>query len=105
MDLSVAQVPTVELPGPSAELSTANLLEPEEIQDVTTQLPFVGGPRPTMTKLKVHIFHIFLITLNLSVFVKTAVLILHTSSVRVFFPANSTFRSEVFWYYFCSWQI
>ncbi|XP_042341610.1 glutathione S-transferase C-terminal domain-containing protein [Plectropomus leopardus] len=50
MALSVPQVPTSSLQAPAAEDDPANLLEQEEGQE--TQLPFVGGPRPTMTKLK-----------------------------------------------------
>ncbi|XP_040893185.1 glutathione S-transferase C-terminal domain-containing protein [Toxotes jaculatrix] len=52
MVLSVLQVPTSRLPGPLAEDNPTSLKEQEEIQEMTTQLPFVGGPRPTMTKLK-----------------------------------------------------
>ncbi|XP_059197309.1 glutathione S-transferase C-terminal domain-containing protein [Centropristis striata] len=50
--LSIPQVPTSGLPGPSAEDNLLGLLEQGEGQEMTTQLPFVGGPRPTMTKLK-----------------------------------------------------
>ncbi|XP_022049424.2 glutathione S-transferase C-terminal domain-containing protein [Acanthochromis polyacanthus] len=50
--LSDPRVPTSGLPEPSAEDNPANLLLQEEDQEVTTQLPFVGGPRPTITKLK-----------------------------------------------------
>lgn len=53
MALSIPQVPTFSLPaGPSAEDKPTSLLEQEEGQEMTSQLPFVGGPRPTMTKLK-----------------------------------------------------
>nr|XP_043885229.1 glutathione S-transferase C-terminal domain-containing protein isoform X2 [Solea senegalensis] len=52
MALSIPQVPTVSLPGPPAESNPTNLLEQEDNHDTTTQQPFVGGPRPTMTKLK-----------------------------------------------------
>ncbi|XP_070781057.1 glutathione S-transferase C-terminal domain-containing protein [Enoplosus armatus] len=52
MSLSIPQVPTSTLPGQSAEDNPTSLLEQEEGQEMTTQLPFVGGPRPTMTKLK-----------------------------------------------------
>ncbi|GAA6214823.1 glutathione S-transferase C-terminal domain-containing protein [Lates japonicus] len=51
MSLSILQVPTSRTLGPSAEDNPANLLEQEENQEMTTQ-SFVGGPRPTMTKLK-----------------------------------------------------
>uniref|UniRef100_A0A3P8T5C1 Glutathione S-transferase C-terminal domain-containing protein n=1 Tax=Amphiprion percula TaxID=161767 RepID=A0A3P8T5C1_AMPPE len=50
--LSDTRVPTSGLPEPSAEDNPATLLLQEEGQEVTTQLPFVGGPRPTITKLK-----------------------------------------------------
>lgn len=52
MALSIPQVPTSSLPGLSAEDKPTGLLEQEEGQEMTAQLPFVGGPRPTMTKLK-----------------------------------------------------
>ncbi|XP_044045720.1 glutathione S-transferase C-terminal domain-containing protein isoform X2 [Siniperca chuatsi] len=52
MALSIPQVPTSSLPGPSAEDNPTSLLEQEEGQEMTTELPFVGGPRPTMTKLQ-----------------------------------------------------
>uniref|UniRef100_A0A4W6CAC4 Glutathione S-transferase, C-terminal domain containing n=1 Tax=Lates calcarifer TaxID=8187 RepID=A0A4W6CAC4_LATCA len=51
MSLSILQVSTSGTLRPSAEDNPANLLEQEENQEMTTQ-PFVGGPRPTMTKLK-----------------------------------------------------
>ncbi|XP_049899345.1 glutathione S-transferase C-terminal domain-containing protein [Epinephelus moara] len=52
MAFSIPQVPTYSHPEPSAEDNAASLLEQEEGQEMTTQLPFVGGPRPTMTKLQ-----------------------------------------------------
>uniref|UniRef100_A0A8D3A3C6 Glutathione S-transferase C-terminal domain-containing protein n=2 Tax=Scophthalmus maximus TaxID=52904 RepID=A0A8D3A3C6_SCOMX len=52
MTLSVPQVPTPRLPGLSAEEKPTSPLEQEDNPEMTTQLPFVGGPRPTMTKLK-----------------------------------------------------
>ncbi|XP_026215533.1 glutathione S-transferase C-terminal domain-containing protein [Anabas testudineus] len=52
MTLSSPQVPTSGLSEPSAEDNPTSLLEEEENQEMITQLPFVGGPRPTMTKLK-----------------------------------------------------
>nr|XP_020457721.1 glutathione S-transferase C-terminal domain-containing protein isoform X2 [Monopterus albus] len=52
MALSVPQFPTVSLPGTSAEDNSASILEQEENQEMISQSPFVGGPRPTMTKLK-----------------------------------------------------
>ncbi|RVE76204.1 hypothetical protein OJAV_G00005940 [Oryzias javanicus] len=51
LHLFTLQVATSCPPGPSPHLS-ASLLEEEENQETTTSLPFVGGPRPTMTKLK-----------------------------------------------------
>lgn len=36
------------------EDNPASLLEEDEGQETVTQPPFVGGPRPTMTKLKVN---------------------------------------------------
>ncbi|XP_053274906.1 glutathione S-transferase C-terminal domain-containing protein [Pleuronectes platessa] len=52
MALSNLQIPTSILPGLSAKDNLTSQLEPEENQETTSQLPFVGGPRPTMTKLK-----------------------------------------------------
>ncbi|XP_041789579.1 glutathione S-transferase C-terminal domain-containing protein isoform X2 [Chelmon rostratus] len=52
MALSVPELPASSLAAPSAEDDPAGLLEPEESQEMTTQPPFVGGPRPTMTKLQ-----------------------------------------------------
>ncbi|XP_060948723.1 glutathione S-transferase C-terminal domain-containing protein [Limanda limanda] len=52
MALSNLQVPTSILPGLSAKDNPTSQLEPEENQETTSQLNFVGGPRPTMTKLK-----------------------------------------------------
>ncbi|XP_056227570.1 glutathione S-transferase C-terminal domain-containing protein [Seriola aureovittata] len=52
MALSIPHVPTSGLPEPSAEDNPTSLLEQEENQEMTTDQPFVGGPRPTMTKLK-----------------------------------------------------
>lgn len=54
MSVSIPQLPTSSLPGPPAGDDAASPLEQEEGGDVTTQPPFVGGPRPTMTKLKVN---------------------------------------------------
>ncbi|XP_078808437.1 glutathione S-transferase C-terminal domain-containing protein isoform X5 [Oryzias latipes] len=51
LHLSTLQVATTCPPWPSAHPS-ATLLEEEGSQETTTPLPFVGGPRPTMTKLK-----------------------------------------------------
>ncbi|XP_013863195.1 glutathione S-transferase C-terminal domain-containing protein [Austrofundulus limnaeus] len=45
------QLPTLSLPRPLELDNPLSLLEQEEDQ-MTPQLPFVGGPRPTMTKLK-----------------------------------------------------
>ncbi|KAM9362697.1 glutathione S-transferase C-terminal domain-containing protein [Symphorus nematophorus] len=52
MALFIPQVPVSNLLVPSAEDIPTSLLEQEEGQETTTQPPFVGGPRPTMTKLK-----------------------------------------------------
>lgn len=46
--------------GPSAEDARTILVEQEEGQEMTTQPPFVGGPRPTMTKLQVNDYFSFL---------------------------------------------
>uniref|UniRef100_A0A3P9JRA4 Glutathione S-transferase, C-terminal domain containing n=1 Tax=Oryzias latipes TaxID=8090 RepID=A0A3P9JRA4_ORYLA len=51
LHLSTLQVATTCPPWPSGHPS-ATLLEEEGSQETTTPLPFVGGPRPTMTKLK-----------------------------------------------------
>lgn len=56
MALSILQVPTSGLPEPSAKDNPTSLLDQEENQEMITQLPFVGGPRPTMTKLKVNYY-------------------------------------------------
>ncbi|XP_063739024.1 glutathione S-transferase C-terminal domain-containing protein isoform X2 [Eleginops maclovinus] len=50
ISFSTPEVPTSSLPGPPAESNQPSLLEQEEGQE--TNLTFVGGPRPTMTKLK-----------------------------------------------------
>ncbi|KAI4832934.1 hypothetical protein KUCAC02_015870, partial [Chaenocephalus aceratus] len=50
--LCTPQVPTSSAPGPSAESNPPSLLDQEEDQEKTKQPPFIGGPRPTMTKLK-----------------------------------------------------
>ncbi|XP_041839448.1 glutathione S-transferase C-terminal domain-containing protein isoform X2 [Melanotaenia boesemani] len=50
--LSIPQVPTSSPAGSSAEDAPASVPVQEEGQEMTPQLPFVGGPRPTMTKLK-----------------------------------------------------
>ncbi|XP_069022821.1 glutathione S-transferase C-terminal domain-containing protein [Embiotoca jacksoni] len=50
--LSIPQVPASSLPVVPSENNPASLLAQEEGQEMTTQLPFVGGPRPTMTKLQ-----------------------------------------------------
>ncbi|XP_019956906.2 glutathione S-transferase C-terminal domain-containing protein isoform X1 [Paralichthys olivaceus] len=50
--LSNLQVPTSTPPVLSAKDNPSCQLEQEENQETTSQLPFVGGPRPTMTKLK-----------------------------------------------------
>uniref|UniRef100_A0A8C2XR45 Glutathione S-transferase, C-terminal domain containing n=1 Tax=Cyclopterus lumpus TaxID=8103 RepID=A0A8C2XR45_CYCLU len=52
MALSIPHVLTSSLPGPSAEDISTSLLEQEEGQEMTEQLHFVGGPRPTLTKLQ-----------------------------------------------------
>uniref|UniRef100_A0A7N8XYI9 Glutathione S-transferase C-terminal domain-containing protein n=1 Tax=Mastacembelus armatus TaxID=205130 RepID=A0A7N8XYI9_9TELE len=52
MTLSIPHVPTSSPLGASPEHNPTCLLEQEENQEMTTQLPFVGGPRPTMTKLQ-----------------------------------------------------
>ncbi|XP_036950652.1 glutathione S-transferase C-terminal domain-containing protein [Acanthopagrus latus] len=53
MALSIPQLPaSSDLLGPSAEDNPTSLLEQEEGQEMSTQPPFVGGPRPTMTKLQ-----------------------------------------------------
>ncbi|KAM6940804.1 glutathione S-transferase C-terminal domain-containing protein [Lycodopsis pacificus] len=52
MALSIPQVLMSSLPGPSAEDVPTSLLELEEDQEMAAQPPFVGGPRPTLTKLQ-----------------------------------------------------
>jgi len=54
MALSIPQVLTSSLTGPSAVDISTSLLEQEEGQEMTEQLHFVGGPRPTLTKLQVN---------------------------------------------------
>uniref|UniRef100_A0A672GVS8 Glutathione S-transferase C-terminal domain-containing protein n=1 Tax=Salarias fasciatus TaxID=181472 RepID=A0A672GVS8_SALFA len=44
--------PSPAPPVPTAEVASADLLEPEDGRESSTQTPFVGGPRPTMTKLR-----------------------------------------------------
>ncbi|XP_024859976.1 glutathione S-transferase C-terminal domain-containing protein isoform X2 [Kryptolebias marmoratus] len=50
--LSDPQLPTSSLPGPLERDGPVSLLDQEEDREMSPQLPFVGGPRPTMTKLK-----------------------------------------------------
>ncbi|XP_033943110.1 glutathione S-transferase C-terminal domain-containing protein [Pseudochaenichthys georgianus] len=50
--LCTPRLPTSSAPGPSAESHPPSLLDQEEDQEKTKQPPFIGGPRPTMTKLK-----------------------------------------------------
>ncbi|XP_040043646.2 glutathione S-transferase C-terminal domain-containing protein [Gasterosteus aculeatus] len=52
MDLSIPRVLMSGLPAPSAEDIPPSPSEPEEGKETTLQLRFVGGPRPTMTKLQ-----------------------------------------------------
>nr|XP_015799194.2 glutathione S-transferase C-terminal domain-containing protein isoform X1 [Nothobranchius furzeri] len=52
MILTVPQVPTSSLQETSGPDSPVSLLQQEEDEETTPQLAFVGGPRPTMTKLK-----------------------------------------------------
>ncbi|KAM8879909.1 glutathione S-transferase C-terminal domain-containing protein [Spinachia spinachia] len=52
MDLSVPRVPVSGPPAAPAEDVPTSLSEPEEGRETTPQLRFVGGPRPTMTKLQ-----------------------------------------------------
>ncbi|XP_041640174.1 glutathione S-transferase C-terminal domain-containing protein [Cheilinus undulatus] len=52
MTLTTPEVPVSSIPVPSSEVDPTRLLEQDENQEMTSQLPFVGGPRPTMTKLK-----------------------------------------------------
>lgn len=55
MTLNIPQVPASNNPVQLAEDNQTGHKEQEESQEKTSQLPFVGGPRPTMTKLKVMI--------------------------------------------------
>lgn len=59
MDLSIPRVLMSGLPAPSAEDIPPSPSEPEEGKETTLQLRFVGGPRPTMTKLQVN-YNLFL---------------------------------------------
>lgn len=53
--LSIPQAPTSGLPILSAEDNPHSLpVEEEEGREMAPEVPFVGGPRPTMTKLKVN---------------------------------------------------
>ncbi|XP_035992933.1 glutathione S-transferase C-terminal domain-containing protein [Fundulus heteroclitus] len=52
LTLSEVQVSPASLPGLSQQEDPADLPPPERGQEVTPGLHFVGGPRPTMTKLK-----------------------------------------------------
>lgn len=54
MDLSIPHFPKSGLPAAPAGDEAASSAEREEGQDATTQPPFVGGPRPTVTKLEVN---------------------------------------------------
>ncbi|XP_068178589.1 glutathione S-transferase C-terminal domain-containing protein isoform X2 [Antennarius striatus] len=50
--LSVPQLSTSSPSGPSEKDNPESQVEQEEDQEMTTQPVFIGGPRPTMTKLK-----------------------------------------------------
>lgn len=54
MALSVPQLPSSGLPAVPAGDEAASSAEGDEGQDATTQAPFIGGPRPTVTKLEVN---------------------------------------------------
>lgn len=54
MALSIPQFPSSGLPTVAAGDEAASLVERDEGQDATTQAPFIGGPRPTVTKLEVN---------------------------------------------------
>lgn len=60
MALSIPLAPMFSFPKMSEEDNTAIPLEQKEGQEMTTQPTFVGGPRPTMTKLKVKYFFVLL---------------------------------------------
>lgn len=54
MTLSIPQFPTPGLPVAPAGVEQASSVEQDDGQDETTQPPFIGGPRPTVTKLEVN---------------------------------------------------
>lgn len=56
MTLFVPDVSTCSPPELTAEDDPPDLQESEDNQEMTAELPFVGGPRPTMTKLKVNYY-------------------------------------------------
>lgn len=54
MALSIPQFPSSGLPAAPAGNEVMSSAERDDGQDVTTQAPFIGGPRPTVTKLEVN---------------------------------------------------
>lgn len=54
MTLSIPQFPSSGLPVVPVGDEAVSSVERDEGQDVTTQAPFIGGPRPTVTKLEVN---------------------------------------------------
>ncbi|CAN9510323.1 unnamed protein product [Ophioblennius macclurei] len=52
LPLSIPDVIAPAPPEPAAKVDSAVLAEQEEGQEASTEIPFLGGPRPTMTKLK-----------------------------------------------------
>lgn len=54
MALSIPQFSSSGLLAVAAGDEAPSSAEREEGQDVTTQAPFIGGPRPTVTKLEVN---------------------------------------------------
>lgn len=54
MALAIPQFPLSGLPAVPAGDEVMSSADRDEVQDVTTQAPFIGGPRPTVTKLEVN---------------------------------------------------
>lgn len=92
MALSIPQVLMSSLPGPSAEDVPTSLLELEEDQEMTAQPPFVGGPRPTLTKLQVNYNISFYLSCFTSLFQQTCA---HTRFYCPFTVQVEGFRAPI----------
>lgn len=77
MALSIPQFPLSGLPALPAVDEEASSAERDEGQDVSTQAPFIGGPRPTVTKLEVNDHFLSYLSLIMLDIFKHICLIMH----------------------------